>query len=88
MATPVAGPGGLISVQTSSSQRETRRWGVSPRIQRRLTRRLRVGVRYSYNKQQSKSATAASFNDFDDHIVTVGISYDFDRYSLDRVLGF
>ena len=64
----------------------TMRWSVRGNLDRRLTRHLRAGVRYSYNNQNSDRGTSARVSDFDDHIITVGIQYDFDRYSLDRYL--
>ncbi len=62
------------------------RWGTRAEVSYRITRHLRAGVRYSFNKQDSTEDTAARLSDFDDHIVSFGLQYDFDQYSLDRYL--
>jgi hypothetical protein len=61
---------------------DTNRWGVSARMTRRLTKHIRASLRYSYNEQDSKSDTAGSDSDFSNHLVTLGVQYDFDRWHL------
>ena len=58
-------------------------WGARVQLNRRLTRHLRAGVRYSYNKQSSSGRVVGGFSDFDNHLVTIGLQYDFDQFSLD-----
>jgi hypothetical protein len=61
---------------------ETNRWGVATRLARRINDNLVVSARYTYNQQSSKSGTVGRFSDFDDHIVTLAVEYDFDRWRL------
>jgi hypothetical protein len=61
---------------------ETNRWGVSTRVTRQITRHLQASVRYAFNRQSSKARTAGRRSDFDDHLVTFGVQYDFDRWRL------
>ena len=61
---------------------DTTRWGVSTRLTRRLTRHLSTSIRYTFNRQQSAKDSAGGFSDFNDHLVTLNIQYDFDRYDL------
>jgi hypothetical protein len=70
-------------IQTVVNQElDTNRWGASAALSRRLTENLRVSVRYIFNIQSSQSGTAGSVSDFDDHLVSLGIVYDFDRFNL------
>ena len=62
----------------------TNRWGVGTQLSHRLTRHLDIGLRYRFNQQASASGSVGSFSDFGDHLVTLGVQYDFDRYSLDK----
>ena len=71
---------------TSDNAIDTNRYGVRMDLTRRITRHLQAGLRYSYNKQQSRSRSLGSPSDFDNHLVTLGIQYEFDQYSLDRHL--
>ncbi len=61
-------------------------WGVRAELTRRITRHLRAGVRYSYIDQETTRDSAVSVTEFTNHLVTVGIQYDFDQYSLDQHL--
>ena len=73
----------LIS-RESSNAIDTNRWGVSTQLAHRLTRHIEVGLRYRFNQQLSADGTLGSPSDFGDHLVTLGVQYDFDRYSLDK----
>lgn len=85
-------PGGLfpegLAYNASYSTRrvtqsiDTNRWGFQARIRRRITRNLSTGLRYTFNRQSSASGTAGSRSDFNDHIVTLNVQYDFDRWNL------
>jgi hypothetical protein len=82
----LAVPTGALISERVSTNLDTNRWGVGVFLDRLLTRHLRAGIRYSFNRQESSENTIGSVSDFDNHIVTIGIQYDFDRYSLDRYL--
>ena len=51
-------------------------------MSRRLTKHIRASLRYRYNEQSSKADTAGSSSDFKNHLVTLGVQYDFDRWHL------
>jgi hypothetical protein len=61
---------------------DTSRWGVSARMTRRLTKHLYASLRYAYNEQTSKAATAGSTSDFSNNLVTLGVEYNFERWRL------
>lgn len=61
---------------------DTTRWGVQARIRRRFTRNLSSGLRYTFNRQTSEVNTAGGFSDFDNHLITLNVQYDFDRWNL------
>lgn len=61
---------------------DTTRWGLQGRIRRRITRNLSTALRYTFNRQRSKSGTAGNFSDFNDHLVTLNVNYDFDRWNI------
>lgn len=60
----------------------TMRWGIQARVRRRITRNLSTGLRYTFNRQTSETGTAGNFSDFNDHLVTLSVQYDFDRWNL------
>jgi hypothetical protein len=86
-----AGGGGIfgngIAYNASYSTRrvsqsiDTTRWGIQARIRRRITQNLSSGLRYTFNRQSSRASTAGSFSDFDDHLITLNVQYDFDRWN-------
>jgi hypothetical protein len=79
--TVIAQAVGLSSTVLQDSL-DTNRWGVSTRLARRINDNLVVSTRYSFNRQSSRSGTVGRFSDFDDHIVTLAVEYDFDRWRL------
>jgi len=60
---------------------DTTRWGIQARIRRRITRNLSTGLRYTFNRQSSRTGSAGNFSDFNDHLVTLNVQYDFDRWN-------
>jgi hypothetical protein len=61
---------------------DTDRWGVAVRMSRRITKHMRASLRYTYNEQTSKDDTLGTSSDFSNHLVTLGVQYDFDRWHL------
>ena len=61
---------------------DTTRWGVQARIRRYFTRNLSSGLRYTFNRQTSEANTAGGFSDFDNHLITLNVQYDFDRWNI------
>jgi hypothetical protein len=61
---------------------DTNRWGVMARLTRRISRNLDASLRYAFNQQTSKERTAGRRSDFDDHLITLGVVYTFDRWRL------
>ena len=47
-----------------------------------FTRNLSSGLRYTFNRQTSEANTAGGFSDFDDHLITLNVQYDFDRWNI------
>ena len=72
---------GLTSTKVQRSL-DTNRWGVSARMSRRITKHIRASLRYTYNEQTSASDTAGRSSDFSNHLVTLGVQYDLDRWHL------
>jgi hypothetical protein len=71
-----------LTATTVRQSLDTNRWGVAARMSRRITKHIRANFRYTYNEQTSKSDTAGSSSDFSNHLVTLGVQYDFDRWHL------
>ena len=71
-----------LTATTVKQSLATNRWGVAARMSRRLTKHIRASLRYTYNEQSSKTDTAGSSSDFSNHLVTLGVEYDFDRWHL------
>jgi opacity protein-like surface antigen len=71
-----------LTARTVNRVLDTNRWGVSARMSRRITKHLGANLRYSYNEQHSKQNTAGSSSDFGNHLVTLGVQYEFDRWHL------
>jgi hypothetical protein len=65
-----------------NSEVDTKRWAITGRATRRITRRLDANVRLSYNQQSSQSLTRGSTSDFDNVTLIVGINYVFDPVQL------
>ena len=61
---------------------DTIRWGASARVTRQVAKHFQVSLRYTYASQTSKQDTLGLSSDFQDHLVTLGVQYNFDRWSL------
>lgn len=81
LADPAATLTGLTSRLVDRSL-DTDRWGVSMRMARRLTKNIDASLRYTYSKQSSRSNTVGSTSDFGNHLVTLGVQYNFNRWHL------
>lgn len=79
----VAG-GTFLTSREVSNNIDTMRWGFGASVDYRITRHLSSGLRYKFNSQDSRRGSVGSFSDFGNHLVTLGVQYDFDRYSLDK----
>lgn len=71
-----------FTLATFQSEVSTQRYGLAWRLTRQITKHLSVSARYTFARQESKSNSAASNSDFMDHLVTLGVQYDFDRWTL------
>ena len=71
-----------FTTRTVKNYLDTDRWGVGMRVERRLTKHIRASLRYLYNEQTSKDRSAGSSSDFSNHIITLGVQYDFDPWHL------
>jgi hypothetical protein len=79
--TPIAQSTGLTSSVIDQAI-DTIRWGVSARVERKLTKHIFVALRYSFNRQESAKGSFGNFSDFNDNIVALSVQYDFDRWRL------
>ena len=57
---------------------DTDRWGLSTRIQRKLTRRLDAYTTLIYNDQSSESGTAGRTSDFTNWLLFLGVKFRFE----------
>jgi hypothetical protein len=80
-AAQISGPGALTEV-TSSDSLDTQRWGMAARIAYRLTKNTVTALQYSYNKQSSNGNSVGSPSDFDDHLLTFTVQYNFEPIGL------
>jgi hypothetical protein len=71
-----------LTATTVKQSLDTNRWGVAARMTRRITKHISASLRYTFNQQSSKSVTAGSSSDFSNHLVSLGVQYDFDRWHL------
>ena len=78
---PVATNGQLLQDDSSDSL-DTQRWGVASRIAYRLTRNTVTALQYTYNKQSSNGDTVGQDSDFDNHLVTFSVQYNFEPIGL------
>ena len=60
----------------------TIRWGAQARVVRRIAEHFQVSLRYTYTSQTSEANTLGLTSDFDDHLVTLAVQYNFDRWNL------
>lgn len=60
----------------------TIRWGASARVARTISEHFQVSLRYNYTSQTSEANTLGLSSDFDDHLITVAVQYNFDRWNL------
>ena len=57
---------------------DTNRWSVAARVDRQITRQLTSSLRYAFNRQESAGGSLGRESDFDDHLVTFSLQYNFD----------
>jgi hypothetical protein len=74
-------PDGLTQIDSSDSL-DTQRWGVATRLAYRLTKNTVTALQYSYNKQSSDGDTVGQSSDFDNHLVTFTVQYNFEPIGL------
>ncbi len=80
--TPVAAySGGRIS-RTTDNEVDTQRWGIGARIGHRLARRTRLSLRFTYDKQSSKSRTSGTTSDFENYTAILGVRHEFEPIQL------
>jgi hypothetical protein len=61
---------------------DTQRWGAAARIAYRLTKNTVTALQYAYNKQSSHGDTVGQTSDFDDHLLTFTVQYNFEPIGL------
>ena len=85
---PVVGlVGGVAATQNaiqidSADSLDTQRWGMAARVAYRLTKNTVTALQYAYNKQSSKGDTVGQDSDFDNHLVTFTVQYNFEPIGL------
>ena len=71
----------LIQIDSADSL-DTQRWGAAVRLAYLLTKNTVTSLQYTYNRQSSKGDTVGSSSDFDDHLVTFSVQYNFEPIGL------
>ncbi len=71
----------LVQIDSSDSL-NTQRWGLAGRLAYRLTKNTVTAAQYAYNKQSSKGDTVGQESDFDNHLVTFTVQYNFEPIGL------
>ena len=77
----VASAANLVQIDSSDSL-DTQRWGTAARLAYRLTKNTVTALQYAYNKQSSNGDTVGQTSDFDDHLVTFTVQYNFEPIGL------
>jgi hypothetical protein len=67
---------------SSDDSLDTQRWGMAARLAYRLTKNTVTALQYAYNKQSSDSNTVGETSDFDNHLVTFTVQYNFEPIPL------
>jgi hypothetical protein len=76
-----AGAGNVIQVDSPDSL-DTQRYGAAIRLAYLLTKNTVTGLQYTYNRQSSKGDTVGNTSDFDDHLLTFTVQYNFEPIGL------
>jgi opacity protein-like surface antigen len=71
----------LVQLDSADSL-DTQRWGMAARLAYRLTKNTVTSLQYTYNKQSSTSDTVGQSSDFDNHLVTFTVQYNFEPIGL------
>ncbi len=71
-----------IETEQTNEDINTIRWQAAARVNYKFTRHLSASLRYTFADQTSESDTLGASSDFQDHLVTLGIQYHFDRLNL------
>ena len=71
----------LIQIDSADSL-DTQRWGTAVRLAYRLTKNTVTALQYTYNKQSSNGDTVGQTSDFDDHLLTFTVQYNFEPIGL------
>ena len=77
----VANAANLVQLDSSDSL-DTQRWGMAARLAYRLTKNTVTSLQYAYNKQSSSGDTVGQSSDFDNHLVTFTVQYNFEPIGL------
>jgi hypothetical protein len=76
-----AGVDNVIQLDSPDSL-DTQRWGTAIRLAYLLTRNTTTALQYTFNRQSSKGDTVGNTSDFDDHLVTFTVQYNFEPIGL------
>jgi len=60
----------------------TIRWGASVVVTRLISKRVQASLRYTFASQTSEADTLGLSSDFQDHLITLAVQYNFDRWKL------
>jgi hypothetical protein len=74
--------GAGLTLIDSDDSLDTQRWGVAARLAYRLTKNTVTALQYAYNKQSSDGNTVGDPSDFDNHLVTFTVQYNFEPIGL------
>jgi hypothetical protein len=80
-ATQVATSANVVQLDSADSL-DTQRWGTAVRLAHRLTKNTVTALQYAYNKQSSNGDTVGYGSDFDNHLLTFTVQYNFEPIGL------
>jgi hypothetical protein len=80
-------PGGIfgtdiVTQRSDETNIDTMRWGFAGRVTHFLTRNTSGYLQFTYNQQTSKSDSLGDPSDFDDYLVTLGVTHVFQPIKL------
>jgi hypothetical protein len=80
--TPTVARAQYLLQDDSADSLDTQRWGTAVRLAYRLTKNTVTALQYTYNKQSSNGDTVGQSSDFDDHLLTFTVHYNFEPIGL------
>jgi hypothetical protein len=81
-SSPGATDGTIVTQRAEETEIDTMRWGFAGRVTHFLTRNTSGYLQFTYNQQKSRSDSLGDPSDFDDYLVTLGVTHVFQPIKL------